>query len=131
MSDSVQPHRRQPTRRPRPWDSPGKNTGVGCHFLLQGIFPTQGSNPGLLHFRQTLYCLLSQFGTSLFFHVVPCPVLTVAFDLHTYFSTGRYSGLYSHLFKNFCCVFQVPHINDNIWDLSFSDLLHCCLYVHQ
>ena len=35
MSDSVQPHRRQPTRHPRPWDSPGKNTRVGCHFLLQ------------------------------------------------------------------------------------------------
>ena len=35
MSDSVQPHRWQPTRLPHPWDSPGKNTGVGCHFLLQ------------------------------------------------------------------------------------------------
>ena len=35
MSDSVWPHRRQPTRLRRPWDSPGKNTGVGCHFLLQ------------------------------------------------------------------------------------------------
>ena len=35
MSYSVQPHRRQPTRLRRPWDSPGKNTGVGCHFLLQ------------------------------------------------------------------------------------------------
>ena len=35
MSDFVRPHRRQPTRLPRPWDSPGKNTGVGCHFLLQ------------------------------------------------------------------------------------------------
>ena len=35
MSDSVLPHRRQPTRLPRPWDSPSKNTGVGCHFLLQ------------------------------------------------------------------------------------------------
>ena len=35
MSDSVQPHRRQPTRLPHPWDSPGKNTGVDCHFLLQ------------------------------------------------------------------------------------------------
>ena len=35
MSDSVRPHRRQPTRLPRPWDSPGKNTGVSCHFLLQ------------------------------------------------------------------------------------------------
>ena len=35
MSDSVRPHRWQPTRLPRPWDSPGKNTGVGCRFLLQ------------------------------------------------------------------------------------------------
>ena len=35
MSDSVQPHRGQPTRLLHPWDSPGKNTGVGCHFLLQ------------------------------------------------------------------------------------------------
>ena len=37
VSDSVRPHRRQPTRLPHPWDSPGKNTGVGCHFLLQCI----------------------------------------------------------------------------------------------
>ena len=43
-----------------PWDFPGKSTGVGCHFLLQGIFPTQGSNPGLLHCRQTLYHLSHQ-----------------------------------------------------------------------
>ena len=35
-----------------PWDSPGKNIGVGCRFLLQGIFPTQGSNPSLLQCRQ-------------------------------------------------------------------------------
>ena len=40
-----------------PGDSPGKNTGVGCHALLQGIFPSQGSNPGLLHCRRILYCL--------------------------------------------------------------------------
>ena len=37
MSDSVRPHRWQPTRLPSPWDSPGKHTGVGCHFLLQCI----------------------------------------------------------------------------------------------
>ena len=41
MSDSLRPHGRQPTRLLCPWDSPGKNTGVGCHALLQGIFPTQ------------------------------------------------------------------------------------------
>ena len=38
-------------------DAPGKNIGRVCHFLLQGIFPTQGSNPGLLHCRQSLYQL--------------------------------------------------------------------------
>ena len=38
-------------------DSPGKNTEVGCHFLLQGIFPTQGLSPGLPHCRWILYCL--------------------------------------------------------------------------
>ena len=37
MSNSVRPHRWQPTRLPRPWDSPGKNAGVGCHFLLQCV----------------------------------------------------------------------------------------------
>ena len=41
-------------------DSPGKNTSVGCHTLLQGIFPTQGSNPGLPHCRQILYHLSYQ-----------------------------------------------------------------------
>ena len=40
-----------------PWNSPGQNTGVGSLFLLQGIFPTQGSNPGLPHCRQILYQL--------------------------------------------------------------------------
>ena len=45
----------KPARFLCPWDFPGKSTGVGCHFLLQGIFPTQGSNLGLLHCRQTLY----------------------------------------------------------------------------
>ena len=55
MSDSVQPYELQPARLLCPWDSPGKNTGVGCYALLQGDLPTQGSNPCLLHCRQTLY----------------------------------------------------------------------------
>ena len=45
------------TRLLCPWDSPGKNTRVGCHAFLQGIFPAQGSNPGLLHCRHILYHL--------------------------------------------------------------------------
>ena len=52
VSDSLRPH--GPSS---PWDSPGQSTGVGSLSLLQGIFPTQGSNPGLPHCRQTLYPL--------------------------------------------------------------------------
>ena len=48
------------TRLLRPWDFLGTSTGVGCHFLFQGIFPNQGSIPGLLHCRQTLYHLSHQ-----------------------------------------------------------------------
>ena len=48
VSGSLWSHRHQSARLLCPWDSPGKNTGVGCHFLLQGIFLTQGSNLHLL-----------------------------------------------------------------------------------
>ena len=47
----LQPHGLQPTRLLCPWDFPGKNTGVDCQFLLQGIFLTQGLNPSLLHWQ--------------------------------------------------------------------------------
>ena len=60
VSNSLRPHGAQSVRLLCPWDSPGKNIGVGCHILLQGIFPIQGSNPGLLHCRQILYCLSHQ-----------------------------------------------------------------------
>ena len=57
MSDSLLTHELYPTRLLCPWDFPGKNTGVGCHALLQGICQTQGLNQGLLHGRQILYHL--------------------------------------------------------------------------
>ena len=60
VSASVGPHGLQPTRLLCPWDSPGKNTRVCCHALLQGIFPVQGLNPGLPHCRQILYHLSHQ-----------------------------------------------------------------------
>ena len=60
VSDSLQPHGLQPTRLLCLWDFPGKNTGVGCHFLLQGIFRTQGSNLGFLHCRRILYDLATR-----------------------------------------------------------------------
>ena len=61
VSESLWLHGLQPTRLLHPWDSPGKNPGVGCHLLLQGISLAQGSNLGLLHCRQIL-CHLSHQG---------------------------------------------------------------------
>ena len=60
MSDSFRPHGLGPTRLLCPCDSAGKITGVGSHSFLQGIFPTQGLNPGLLHCGQILYHLSHQ-----------------------------------------------------------------------
>ena len=59
VSDSLQSHRLKPTRLLCPWNFPGKNTGMGCHFLLKGIFPTQGLN---------LHLLLSCIGMWILYH---------------------------------------------------------------
>ena len=84
----------QPSRPLCPWDSPGKNAGGGCHFLFQGIFPTQRSNPGLL------YSHLSRRGSpaSCYWEVrVQTPGAGCAFraqpPLHTYHPGGRGSML--------------------------------------
>ena len=60
VSDPLRPHGLQPIRLLCSWNFPGKNTGVGSHSLLQGIFPTQGSNLGLQHCREIHYCLSYQ-----------------------------------------------------------------------
>ena len=60
MSNSSQSHGLQPGRLLCPWDFSSKNTEVGCHSFLQGIFPTQGSNLGHLHCRWILYHLSHQ-----------------------------------------------------------------------
>ena len=54
-SNSLEPHELRLTRPLCPWNSPSKNTGVSCYSLFQGMFPTQGLNPGLLHRRRILY----------------------------------------------------------------------------
>ena len=59
-SNFLRPHRLQPARLLCSWNSPGKNTGGSSHSILQGIFQTQGSNPGLLYYRQILYHLSLQ-----------------------------------------------------------------------
>ena len=85
MSDLLQPHGLQPSRFLCPWKSPGKNTGVGCDFLLQGIFLTQGLNPCLLcllHCRWILYPL-SHLYSSIYVNpkllIYPPPTLTISF----------------------------------------------------
>ena len=67
-----------------PWDFPGKNNGMGCHFLLQGIFATQGSNPWLLH-RQTGSLALSYLGS---------PTLLISFICSGSFCVESYGFLY-------------------------------------
>ena len=66
VPNSLWPHGLQPTRLLCPWEFPGNDTGVGCYFLHQGIFPTQGSNPGFLHCRQILYRLSYKGSWSLY-----------------------------------------------------------------
>ena len=72
MSNSLQPHGLQPAGLFCPWGSPDKNTRMGCHTLLQGIFPTQGLNPGLPYCRQILYHLSHQ-GSSRILECVAYP----------------------------------------------------------
>ena len=60
VSDSLGTMDYRPARLLCPRHSPGKNTGVGCHSHLQGIFSTKGMNPGLPHYRQILYCVSHQ-----------------------------------------------------------------------
>ena len=60
LSNSLWPHGLKPARLLCPWNSPGKNPGVGRHSLLQGIFPNQGLNPSFLHCRQICYHLSHQ-----------------------------------------------------------------------
>ena len=61
---TLQPHGLYPARLLCPWDFAGKDTGVGCHVLLQGIFPTQGSDPRLLHWQaDSLPLVLSRKAT--------------------------------------------------------------------
>ena len=85
MSDSLGPHGLWPSRLLYPWDSLGKNTGVGCHALLQRIFTTQGSNLGLLYVlhRQEITNPAGRFFTThatweASFHVLSCLIFTAS-----------------------------------------------------
>ena len=80
-----------------PWNPPGKNTGVGCYFLLQGIFLTQGLNLGLLHYRWTVYQLSHQDTTKyLYMNVYGSSILNSQKVETTQMATSRWvnDGIY-------------------------------------
>ena len=91
MSDSVRPHRRQPTRLPHPWDSPGKNTGVGCRFLLQCMkVKSESEVPAELDICITSfegYCVKS-FYLCCIFYLVTLVLLLWAF-IHLYYQRPK------------------------------------------
>ena len=90
----LQPHGLQPTRLHCPWDSPGKNTGVGCHFLFQGIFQTHGSNPSLLHWEVNSLPL-SHLGSPFISYVVPLSIslrVNISLTVCSENWTGQYIG---------------------------------------
>ena len=73
-----------------PWNSPGQNTGMGSCSLLQGVFPTQGLNPGLLHYRQVLYQLSHQGSPVSFYSFICCPVCSLCLSSLFYLTTCFY-----------------------------------------
>ena len=109
MSDSGRPHRRQPTRLPRPWDSPGKNTGVGCHCLLRlhiiasSIFSfMSGKSPTAFHIFQYL--------SSALFLMVHRILLWVCI--------APFTSLTSCLLLGLCTIFIITH-NDMVINSLF------------
>ena len=93
----VTPWAVHPVRLLCPWDSPGKNTRVGCHFLLQGIFPTQELNPGLLHCRMILYYSAMDFPHKGSPSLLDCPIhghITVHNILYDCFVSLQYQLLF-------------------------------------
>ena len=139
MSVSVRPQRRQPTGLPRPWDSPGKNTGVGCHFLLQCMKVESESEvtQSYLTLRDPMDCSLP--GSSVH-GICQARVLewgAIAFSLHTCYSSlfrraiqlvmssDTQRNLYMHLHK---CVCVYIHTVSSKNCILFSTLL-CILSI--
>ena len=89
VSNSLQSHGLQPTRLLCLRNFTGKTTVVSCHFLLQGIFPTQISNPGLPHCRQILYYLSHQGN--------PHSILAYNINLYMYYNTATAHVNIKHL----------------------------------
>jgi len=148
MPDSLGPHGLQPTRILCSWDFPCKDTGMVCHFLLQGILPTKGSNLGLLHCRQIRYRrsyqrspFLSVIKIHLFVRLA-LQLCNGALQLHPVFygnwriwfvgtRSRQKNGFYSHYLNYFISLMKSRLVNWNtslaraLWPVHSYLLIHC------
>ena len=121
MSDSVRPHRRQPTRLPRPWDSPGKNTGVGCHFLFHCMKVKSESEvvQSLLTLSDPMDCSLPgssahgifQASTGVGCHCLLQYICIYTYNTHTLYIFFTYSSIYRHLVASFWAIVNNAEVN--------------------
>ena len=135
MTDTVRPHR----WLPHPWNSPGKNTGVCCHFLLQGIFPTQGSNPSLLHCLQILYHLSHQRSGFPFKYIclqILCFPYSTLLNALTFLDSVIWPQTYHNFIYNHCVSqpsnchvqFEVLHVKPSaslLWGQTSGKEIYC------
>ena len=120
VSDSFQPHGLY-----SPWNFPGQNTGVGSLSLLQGVFPTQGSNPGLLHGRQILTSKWVDVRTVIMYHPEPCLGIT-NWKKTIQLGEGPISLLKLFGFKHSLLRWRQPHTSFNqgiSWQLPILDFI--------
>ena len=141
MSDSLRPHRRQPTRLPHLWDSPGENTGVGCHFLLQCMKVKSESDPMDCRLPSSLAIYIKHIYIYIYIYIcisfalkIPSPLLHSFY--HYYCLCGETKcdflrwkrGENSHNILKFCLV---SYMRVYRWHLSqicfrnFSTNLNC------
>ena len=133
MSSSLWPHGLSPARLPCPQDFSTKNTGVGCHFLLQGIFPTQELNSCLLLDRQILYHLSHQG------YILPNPQMCLhrsemsphsqsdsvtTQDVCLFLRNSHYRGTWHLCFPNF------PGVSTLNWDVLQILYLILCVFIN-
>ena len=141
MSDSVRPHRWQPTRLPRPWDSPGKNTGVGCHFLLHCMQVKSESEvaqscPTL---SDLMDCSLPGSSVHGIFQAIVLEWVAIAFScqlpsfhkIHWHFLEGSYLNQYkkiSWIVKNSYWAHVCSYLNWKIFHAAFWEVCNRIIF---